>query len=202
MDINTHTYYICNSNIKYNFLGVKESNRSISDLQKIILYTPNFCRENQSISTSELKSYIVSGITFFTRNVLNQITGLINFDINQSVLNILGICVPGLSKGIGTYLINLVKKFAKANNICLIKLTCYNNLKYFYLKQQFKVVEESTFYDSDEDSDEEEKKTRFKMEFDMSHFIGGKTRRRKKTFRNIPKKLKSLKNKKKTLKKH
>jgi hypothetical protein len=129
MDI--ETYYISNSNNNYNFLGLKESNRSISELQKVILYTPNFCRENQSISTKELKSYIVSGISFFTRNALNQITGLINFDINQTTINVLGICVPGISNRGGTYLINLIKKFAKANNILKIKLSCYNNLKTF-----------------------------------------------------------------------
>lgn len=137
--MNIDTYYISNSSKKYNFLDLKESNISTQELQKVIMYTHNFCRENQSISTRELKSYIVSGISFFTRNPFNQITGLINFDINQQVLNILGICVPGISIGIGSFLLNLVKKFAKANNINKIKLTCYDNLKYFYLKHQFKI---------------------------------------------------------------
>ena len=171
-----------NNNNKYNFLDIKESNRSISELQKVIMYTPNFCRENQSITTSELKSYIVSGITFFTRNTLNQITGLINFDINQTVMNVLGICVPGLSIGVGSYLINLVKQFAKANNLLTIKLTCYDNLKYFYLKQDFKVVNESVFYDSDSDSDSEDQemgKTRYTMVFDLKNYVGGIKRRKK-----------------------
>ena len=62
------TFFISNNTNKYNFLNLKPSNKSISEIQKIILYTPNFCRDQQSISTNELKSYIVSGITFFTRN--------------------------------------------------------------------------------------------------------------------------------------
>jgi hypothetical protein len=180
-------YYIY-SNInknKYNFLDIKESNKSINDLQNIILYTPNFCRDNQSITTNELKNYIRYGITFFTSNSLNQITGLINFDINQTTLNILGICVPGLSKGIGSYLINLVKQFAKANNLQMIKLTCYDNLKYFYLKQQFKVINESTFYDSDEE--DENSKTRYDMVFDLNSFKGGKSKKSKKSKKTIKK---------------
>jgi oxygen-independent coproporphyrinogen-3 oxidase len=36
-----------NNNNKYNFLDIKESNRSISELQKVILSTPNFCRDNR-----------------------------------------------------------------------------------------------------------------------------------------------------------
>jgi len=168
------TYYVSSSN-KYNFINLQESNKSISELQKIILYTPNFCRDQQSISSSELKSYIVSGISFFTRNALNQVTGLINFDVNGTIINILGICVPGSSQGIGSYLINLVKKFAKINNILKIKLTCYDNLKYFYMKLGFKVMNESTFYDSDEDSDEDNK-VRYDMIFDMINYTGGRTK--------------------------
>jgi len=185
------SYYICNSYKKYNFSNLKQSNRSTREIQNVILYTPNFCRENQSISSNELKSYIVSGITFFTRNSLNQITGLVNFDINQTKLNLLGICVPGQSKGIGSYLINLVKKFAKVNNISKIKLTCYDNLKFFYLKQNFKIINESSFYDSDYDSDSEmeSNKQRYEMEFDMNDFKGGKKlKNRIKTVKKLLKK--------------
>ena len=172
------TYYVSFSN-KYNFIGLQESNKSISELQKIILYTPSFCRDQLSISTTELKSYIVSGITLFTRNALNQITGLVNFDINGTTINILGICVPGYSQGIGSYLINLVKKFAKANNILKIKLTCYDSLKSFYIKLGFQVENESSFYDSDEDSDDT--KIRYDMIFDMANFTGGKRKKKSKS---------------------
>jgi hypothetical protein len=172
------TYYVSSSN-KYNFIGIQESNKSISELQKIILYTPNFCRDQLSISTTELKSYIVSGITFFTRNALNQITGLVNFDVNGSIINVLGICVPGYSQGIGSNLINLVKKFAKANNISNIKLTCYDNLKSFYIKLGFQVENESSFYDSDEDSDDN--KIRYDMIFNMANFTGGKRKNKSKS---------------------
>jgi len=186
------TYYVSSSN-KYNFIGIQESNKSISELQKIILYTPNFCRDQQSISVNELKSYIISGISFFTRNALNQITGLINFDVNATIINVLGICVPGSSQGIGSYLINLVKKFAKANNILKIKLTCYDNLKSFYIKLGFQVINQSTFYDSDEESDDN--KSRYDLIFDMANYTGGKRK-------NNSKKRKSNKRKKtKTFKK-
>jgi len=188
------TFFISNNTNKYNFLNLKPSNKSISEIQKIILYTPNFCRDQQSISTNELKSYIVSGITFFTRNAINQITGLINFDINVKIINILGICVPGQSQGIGTYLINLVKQFAKENNILKIKLTCYDNLKLFYIKLGFLVKNESTFYDSDDSDDSN--KNRYEMEYNIS-LSGGKKRKRKSLKKKYKKnKIKSLKQKK------
>lgn len=181
------TYYVSSSN-KYNFLDIKQSNRSISELQKIILYTPNFCRDQQSISTNELKSYIVTGITFFTRNTLNQITGLINFDINNTYIYLLGICVPGSSIGVGSYLITLLKRFAKANNLTSIKLSCYNELKDFYLKQGFTVVEEENYYDSDD-----EERVRFDMVYNMSVFTAGKRRKsRKKKRRKNKKSIKVL----------
>jgi GNAT superfamily N-acetyltransferase len=189
------TFYISNNTSKYNFLNIKPSNQSINEIQKIILYTPNFCRNQQSISTNELKSYIVSGITFFKRNAINQITGLINFDININIINILGICVPGQSQGIGSYLINLVKQFAKVNNIIKIKLKCYDNLKLFYEKLGFKISNESTFYDSD-DSDEQNK-IRYEMFYNINNISGGRRKRRKslkKKYKKII--IKSLKQKK------
>lgn len=193
-------YASSNYNSNYNFINIEKSSKSINQIQKEILLIPDFCREQQSISVRELKSYLVSGISFFTQNPnldnQNQITGLINFDINQSIINILGICVPGTSQGIGSFLINNVKQFAKVNNIDKIKLTCYDNLKTFYLKQGFKITNTSTFYDSDSDNDydsdnESDNKIRYEMEYELKDFIGVGGRKKKKI-----KKRKTIKKKK------
>lgn len=196
-------YYVSSNsynNYNYNFINIEKSSKSIADIQKELLLIPDFCREQQSISVRELKSYLVSGISFFTQNTntnvinQNQITGLINFDINQTIINILGICVPGTSQGIGSFLMNNVKQFAKANNIDKIKLTCYDNLKTFYLKQGFKIIDNSTFYDSDSDfdnesdSDNESNKIRYEMEYELKDFIGGRKKRRIKKRKTIKKK--------------
>ena len=188
-------YYVnvsSSKNYNYNFINIEKTSKSILDIQQEILLIPGFCREQKSISVRELKSYLVSGISFFTQNAnananldnQNQITGLINFDINQTTINIMGICVPGTSQGIGSFLMNNVKHFAKANNIDKIKLTCYDNLKTFYLKQGFKITNTSTFYDSDSDNDsdsnnESYNKIRYEMEYDMNDFIIGGMIKRK-----------------------
>ena len=106
-----NTYYVLSNAFysKYNFFDLDKSEKSISQIQKEILSTPDFCRSQQSIATTELKSYLVSGISFFTLNNNLLISGLINFDINQNIINIMGLCVPGNSRGIGSFLIDKVK---------------------------------------------------------------------------------------------
>lgn len=189
-------FYVSSSN-KYIFENIQKSEKSLNDIQQEILSIPNFCREETSISVYELKSYLVNGISFYTVDTNNIISGLVNFDVNQTTINILGICVPGYSQGIGTYLINAIKHFAKVNNLTRIKLTCYGELKMFYLKQGFKIIDESVVYDSDEESDNDAyTKTRYDMIYDMTNFIGGKKRRKTKTKSN-----KKRKKNKKTVKK-
>ena len=186
--------------LNYNFTGFIKSPKKITDIQKEILNIPNFCRTEQSISVKELKSYLVSGISFFTENT-NGISGLINFDINSSQINILGLCVPEPSAGIGSLLIKSVKDFAQQNKITLIKLTCYDEVHSFYEKQGFKIREESTFYDSDDEDD----KIRYEMEFDLNRLSGGKSKRKRrnkrKTSKRKTKKPKTKKQKTKKIKK-
>jgi hypothetical protein len=214
-------YYIVTNNFynKYNYSLLIPSNQSISEIQKKILSIPNFCRSNQSISTHELKGYLASGITFYTLNKeTKDIGGLINFDINQDTINILGICVPGLSMGQGTFLINAVKDFAKVNNMYKIKLTCYDNVKIFYEKLGFVIKEQSIYYSDDDDDyddeDDDENATK-KMRYDMVYLVsqGGKknnkfgklkkTRKQKKSRKlRVYIKKKTFKSKTKTNKKY
>ena len=177
---NTNTFYS-----KYNFFDLNESEKSISQIQKEILSIPDFCRSQQSISTSELKSYIVSGISFFTLNN-GIITGLVNFDVNKDTINIMGLCVPGISSGIGSFLIGKVKEFASKNNILYIKLTCYGSVKLFYEKLGFTVVDEQNYYNSDDEDEDEDNenpqgKIRYDMIFDMANFTGGKRKKKSKS---------------------
>jgi hypothetical protein len=189
-------YYVSSSN-KYLFSNIEKTTKTISELQKDILAIPNFCRDEQSVSVQELKSYLVSGITFFTVDQIGQITGLINFDINQNSILVLGICVPGYSQGIGSFLIFKLKQFAKDNQINQIRLTCYGDLVFFYKKQGFEVMNESILYDSDDDDDEEEK-TKYTMIFNMNNFVGGKNIGGKKNRRNTKTKTKTKTKKRKT----
>jgi len=184
--------------LNYNFTGFIKSPKKITDIQKEILNIPNFCRKEQSISVKELKSYLVSGISFFTEDA-NNISGLINFDINFPTLNILGLCVPEPSVGIGSLLIKSVKDFAEQNKITLIKLTCYDDVHSFYEKQGFKIREKSTFYDSDDEDD----KIRYEMEFYLNQLNGGKQKKRKtrKTRKQKTRKQKTRKQKNKKTKK-
>lgn len=184
-------YYVSSSN-KYIFSNIEKSNKSISQLQKDILSIPNFCRDEHSVSVQELKSYLVSGICFFTQNEKGEITGLINFDVNQNSILVLGICVPGYSQGIGSFLIMKLKQFAKDNQINSLRLTCYGDLYLFYKKQGFEILDESILYDSDDEDNDE--KIKYTMKFDMNNFIGGKKKRRKTKKRpKIKKKRKSRK---------
>lgn len=151
-------------------LKLNETNKSIEQIQYEILSNENFCHDNSFISNKELKSYIVSGISFFCEDEQGNIAGLVNFDINYDTIILMGICVPLFNKGIGSCLIKFVKKFAKLTSIKKIKLTCYGNVKDYYEKKNFNIVSSRVFYDSDdeEDSDEEnekEKKKCYGMEY-------------------------------------
>jgi len=190
-----NTYYVLSNNFysQYNFFDLNKSEKSISQIQKEILSIPDFCRSQQSIATSELKSYLVSGISFFTANNNLLINGLINFDINQNTINILGLCVPGISGGIGSFLINKVKEFAMKNNILYIKLTCYDEVKKFYEKLGFKIKDEEMYYNSD-DEDDDDRKIRYDMIYQVK-ISGGKTRKKRV---NRAKKFKKRKSKKRS----
>lgn len=178
-----NTYYVLSNTFynQYNFFDLDKSEKSISQIQKKILSIPDFCRSQQSIATTELKSYLVSGISFFTLNNNSIISGLINFDINQNIINIMGLCVPGISGGIGSFLINKVKEFAIKNNISYIKLTCYDVVKKFYEKLGFKVKDEEIYYNSDDEDDEDNQgKIRYEMIYQVKDLVGGKKRKSKK----------------------
>ena len=193
-------YVIPNPNYKDKYIfnaNIIESVKSIYKIQEELLSNPAFCRDQKSISTNELKSYLLSGISFFTENESNQITGLINFDINVKTLNIMGLCVPGTSEGLGSFLIKEVKEFAKKNSLEKITLTCYDDVVNFYKKQGFKVGNMSKFYDSDDESDDEEDKTRYNMFYNIT--TGGK-RRKKMTVKKMTSKKQRKNNKKKTKK--
>lgn len=187
-----NTYYVLSNAFysKYNFFDLDKSEKSISQIQKEILSTPDFCRSQQSIATTELKSYLVSGISFFTLNNNLLISGLINFDINQNIINIMGLCVPGNSRGIGSFLIDKVKEFAIKNNILYIKLTCYDGVKKFYEKLGFKIKDEEIYYNSDDEDDDENIKR-----YDMIYYVNniGGNRKSKKTKKRKSKKRKSKK---------
>jgi hypothetical protein len=176
-----NTYYVISNTFynQYNFFDLDKSEKSISQIQKEILSIPDFCRSQQSIATSELKSYLVSGISFFTVNNNLIINGLINFDINQNIINIMGLCVPGISGGIGSFLINKVKEFAIKNNIIAIKLTCYDKVKNFYEKLGFKVKEEQIYYNSDDEDDDEISIKRYDMIYQVKDIRGGKKKSNK-----------------------
>jgi len=185
---------------KYNFEGIQKSSKTISSLQNEIMTIPNFCREEISIATVELKSYLCNGITFFTENEEN-ITGLIVFDINVNSIYIIGLCVPEPSVGLGSILINKVKEFAEKNGIINIILTCYDSVKNFYEKLGFKIINENKFYDSDEDSEDEDStgKIRYEMIYILTPITAGKRKSKKNSKRY--KKNKTYK-KRKTCKKH
>ena len=78
---------------KYNFMNIIPSSKTINNIKKEILSIPNFCRNQNSISSNELQSYVgSSGISFFTEKEKeegeNNITGLVNFDINKELFDL------------------------------------------------------------------------------------------------------------------
>ena len=178
-------YYVSTINLdKYNLtISLPKGSKSIREIQQEILQNPIFCRDEASIETSELKSYLVSGITIYSLDDVNKINGVINFDINGPNINVLGLCAPKPSVGIGSKLINFVIQFSEVNHIKNIKLTCYGDVVQFYLKNGFKIQNQSQIYDSD-DSDSEESKTKYNMMY-VNDSFGGRKKRSTRKYKNV-----------------
>jgi hypothetical protein len=176
-------YYIDNRySHKYNLQNIaNKGNLNSKQLSTEIINNKNFCREELSITVSDLISYIFNGITLYIENN-NQLKGVINFDINVDTIIIYGLCVPLPSIGVGSKLINCVKKFASLNNCKNIKLSCYGNVVDFYKRNGFIVVSQNEFIDdSDNESyneyeydndNESEKKIKYNMIYTINY--GGK----------------------------
>ena len=150
-------YYIATkSNSKYIFNGAAiVGPLTFQNITNQISSISHFCRDEESITTKELNSYLGSGITFYTLEGDN-LSGVIEFSVNVNYINIMGLCVPYMYKGIGNYLMQKVIQFAKINSIQKIKLTCYGNVHTFYRKLGFTDEEmPKIYYDTDEDSDDE-----------------------------------------------
>jgi len=176
-----------------------KSDMTSQQLSSEILSNTEFCREQYSITTSDLISYLFNGINFYM-STDSKLNGVITFDINVDYINIYGLCAPGPSLGAGTQLINAVKKFAELNELKKIKLSCYGSVVDFYKKNGFIIANQSTYRseDSDDESDDEsETKMRYNMVYNV--IAGG---RKKKTRRNTKntktKKTARRKNKKST----
>ncbi len=177
-----NVYYILSSDRlqKYDMTNIAtKSEKTISELQANINQIERFCREETSIETSELVGYLDSGITLYVLDSTNALIGVLNFDINGDKINILGLCAPEPSVGVGSLLINAVKKFAEKNGMKTISLTCYGNVVDFYtnplngfrIQSKRKIIE-----DSDDDSGSEEENGPSKMRYELSYhvFSGGR----------------------------
>lgn len=168
----------------------RKSVKTIVELQSDIKRIAHFCREETSIETAELVGYLASGITLYAldpaRNVLK---GVLNFDINGEQINILGLCAPEPSVGVGSLLLNAVKTFAEQNRMKNIVLTCYGSVVDFYTnpKNGFRITSQRPISvynndsDSDEDSSDEDSVAPVKMKYELNYvvdFSGGKKKRR------------------------
>lgn len=184
-------YYILSrdSLSKYNMTNVAtKSVKTIAELQTDIKGITHFCREETSIETAELVSYLASGITLYALDSpRNLLKGVLNFDINGAQINILGLCAPEPSVGVGSLLLNAVKTFAEQNAMKNIALTCYGNVVDFYThpKNGFRITRQmpiSADDDSDSDSDEDSDAP-LKMKYELNYvvdFAGGKKKSRRK----------------------
>ena len=184
-------YYILSrdSLTKYNMTNVAtKSVKTIAELQNDIKGITHFCREETSIETAELVSYLDSGITLYALDSpRNLLKGVLNFDINGAQINILGLCAPEPSVGVGSLLLNAVKTFAEQNAMKNIALTCYGNVVDFYThpKNGFRITRQmpiSADDDSDSDSDEDSDAP-LKMKYELNYvvdFAGGKKKSRRK----------------------
>jgi hypothetical protein len=159
-----------------------KSDMTSQQLSSEILSTPEFCRDEESIETSDLISYLFNGIGFYMITD-GKLSGVITFDINVDYINIYGLCAPGPSVGAGSQLINAVKKFAQLNGIKTIKLTCYGSVVDFYTKNGFIVASQSAYRSDDSDDDDSDDESETKMRYNMVYNVtaGG---RKKKTRRN------------------
>jgi hypothetical protein len=194
-------YYIDNKNIqKFNLKNIAiKGDINTRQLSAEILKNPNFCREETSISVSDLISYIFDGITLYIENN-GILKGVINFDINIDAINIYGLCVPIPSAGVGSILINTVKNFATVNKLKIIKLTCYGNVVDFYKRNGFAIQSQNEYIeDSDEESDDEMvTKTKYEMIYTINY--GGKKRKYKKNNKKTKKMIKNKIKKNKSIK--
>ena len=190
-------YYISNSRSdKFIMSDLESGTKTIPELREIIKSHPEFCRDEKSITGKELQGYLSSGITLYALNG-EDVAGILNFEINPSYIYIYGICVPPPSAGIGTALIDAVKRFARTNSIKEIKLTCYDSgvADFYSIRNGFRIIRESRVGD---DSDDEEDKPKTKYDMRYVDIDGGKKSIRKtrtlKTKRNKGKKNKTRKN--------
>ena len=166
-----------------------KSVKTIAELQTDIKRITHFCREETSIETAELVSYLASGITLYALDSpRNALKGVLNFDINGAQINILGLCAPEPSVGVGSLLLNAVKTFAEQNGMKNVALTCYGNVVDFYTnpKNGFRITSQRpiSVYNSDSDSDsDEDSDAPLKMKYELNYvvdFAGGKKKSRRK----------------------
>ena len=166
---------------QYNMTSIVKGDKNIPSLLSQINKTPNFCREEESIKTTELVGYLASGITLYSLDENNTLLGVLNFDVNGDKINILGLCAPEPSLGVGTLLINTVKMFAEQNQMKTVQLTCYGDVVNFYTNPRigFRILNQHAIpIDSDSDSDDEDSER--KMKYDLSyHVISGGRRKSK-----------------------
>lgn len=187
-------YYIENSKtLKYNMGTLIKGDKTITQLKNNISNITDFCRDEESIETLDLTRYLNAGITLYTLDNSNNLSGILNFDVNDNDIYIYGLCVPGKSSGIGSALITSVKNFSKTNNISYIKLECYGNTFNFYIKNGFRTLSETPIIDED---DEEPSKIRYEMIYNVSVMGGDKRKDDRKIRKSGTKNKKSRKSRK------
>ena len=171
--------------------------KKISEIQHEIKSRSDFCRDEESITGRDLVSYLGNGITIYGLSETGALLGVLNFNINTNsedsvkFIYIYGICTPLPSTGFGTKLITSIKNFARSNHISQIKLVCYDEkVMKFYAKNEFRVINSTTLYDSDDDED--------KVKYEMTYIreSGGKRKRKSMRKRKSIKKRKSIRKRK------
>lgn len=191
-------YYVENrETVGLNMSEFEVGSKSIREIQAEIKSRRDFCRDEESITGIELASYLGNGITIYGLSETGALLGVLNFNINTNredsvkFIYIYGICSPHPSTGFGTKLITSIKNFARSNDISQIKLVCYNEqVMKFYAKNEFRVVNSATLYDSDDD----EEKVKYEMLYVRES--GGKRKRKSIRKRKSMKKRKSIKKRK------
>ena len=191
-------YYVENrETVGLNMSEFEVGSKPIREIQAEIKSRRDFCRDEESITGIELASYLGNGITIYGLSETGALLGVLNFNINTNredsvkFIYIYGICTPPPSTGFGTKLITSIKNFARSNDISQIKLVCYNEqVMKFYAKNEFRVVNSATLYDSDDD----EEKVKYEMLYVRES--GGKRKRKSIRKRKSMKKRKSIKKRK------
>ena len=199
-------YYIENANsIKYNkaldAAGIRTGLiNSSNDLKTEIENIPKFCRNEDSILTSDLLTYIKYDVVLYAFDLdNNMLKGVLTFNVNEPKINLRGICVPGASEGTGSKLIRAL--IAVAKNIpgaAFIQLDCYSEgAANFYQKNGFIIINRITMRSNDSDSDSDNDsdasiRTKYVMKYDIISASGG----RKKTRRNKTNRRKTMKKRK------